>query len=149
MKKYIVCLSQEQRSLLISLIARGKEPASTQLHARILLQADQGEQGPGWSDKQICKALSVGHSTVEQIRKRFSEAGLGDALVRRPQPEERPALRALNKEQEAYLIALYHSQPPEGKSRWSFRLLANKMVELGYAEHLSRETVRQTLKKKS
>jgi transposase len=146
MKKYIVRLSSQQRSLLDSMISGGKESARSLLRARILLKADQGEQGPGWSDQRICEALEVGHSTVERVRQRFVSGGLLDAVVRRPQPE-RPALRKLDGEKEAHLIALTCSQHPTGKNRWSLRLLASRMVELGEVESLSHETVRGVLKK--
>src|SRR5689334_12849924 len=120
-KKSIVQLTKEQRSLLDSMINGGKEAARSLLHARILLLADESEQGKSWPDQRICQALSVGHSTVERVRKRFVEGGWLDAVVRRPQPE-RPALRKLDGEKEAHLIALCCSQHPTGKKRWSLRL---------------------------
>ena len=102
--------------------------------------------GPGWTDEQIQQTLEVGLSTIERVRKRFVEQGLDEALNRRPQPE-RPEKRILNGKQEAYLIALSCSQKPEGYAQWSVRLLAHKMVELGYVEHVGRETIRVALKK--
>lgn len=146
MKKYIVHLEETQRLLLSTMLTGGKASARNQMHARILLKADQGEAGPGWSDRQISEALEVGTATVERVRKRFVEGGLLDALVRRPQPE-RPATRKLDGVKEAHLIALCCSQHPQGKTRWSLRLLAHRMVELGEVESLSHETVRQVLKK--
>lgn len=148
MKKYIVRLNQEQRRLLDSMISGGKEAARSLLRARILLKADEGEQGPAWSDRQISEALEVGHATVERVRQRFIEGGLLDAVVRRPQPE-RPRSRKLDGEREAHLIALTCSQHPAGKNRWSLRLLASRMVEVGEVESLSHETVRAALKKTS
>jgi transposase len=146
MKKYIVQLNEVQRSLLTSLISGGKETARSQMHARILLKADQGEGGPAWTDQQICEALEVGHATVERVRKRFVEGGWHEALVRRPQPE-RPEMRKLAGEQEAYLIALACQGVPEGREHWSLRMLSDKLVELGIVESVSHESVRTTLKK--
>jgi len=146
LKKYIVCLSQEQRRLLDTMVTGGKESARSLLRARILLKADEGEQGPAWPDHRICEALEVGHATVERVRQRYAQEGLIQAVVRRPQPE-RPEQRKLDGEKEAHLIALTCSQHPAGKKRWSLRLLANTMMDLGEVESLSHETVRATLKK--
>jgi transposase len=145
-KKLSVKLTGGQRNLLESLITGGKASARSQTHARVLLKADEGEQGPRWSDQRISEALEVGTATVERVRKRFVEGGLLDAVVRRPQPERSP-LRKLDGEKEARLIALTCSQHPSGKSRWSMRLLANTMVELDEGESVSHETVRRVLKK--
>src|SRR5690349_1541078 len=103
MKKYIVQLGAKQRQMLESLLSGGKEAARSQTHARILLQADQGAQGPGWTDERIAEALTVGKATVERVRKRWVEGGLVDALVRRPQPE-RPEKRRMDGELEARLV---------------------------------------------
>src|SRR5690348_15002962 len=128
------------------MVTGGKESARSLLRARILLKADEGEQGPAWGDQRICEALEVGHATVERVRQRFVEEGCLQAVVRHSQPE-RPEQRKLDGEKEAHLIALCCSQHPAGKKRWSLRLLANTMVELGEVENLSHETVRATLKK--
>ena len=111
-----------------------------------MLKSDSGEQGPNWSDEEIKQAFGVGESTILRVRKRFVEHGLADALTRRPQPA-RPQKRMLNGRHEAYLIALSCGQKPEGRERWSVRLLAHKMVEAGYVEQVGRETIRVTLKK--
>lgn len=146
MKKYIVQLSEEQRQALKQLIASGVAPARKIMHAQILLKADSSQSGQAWSDEQIQQTFEVGLSTVERVRKRFVEHGLENALNRRPQPE-RPEKRILNGNHEAYLIALSCSQKPEGYAQWSVRLLAHKMVELGYVEQVGRETIRTALKK--
>jgi transposase len=146
MKKYIVELDAEQRQMLESLLGGGKESARTQTHARMLLKADQGSQGPSWTDEQIADALSVGRATVERVRKRWVEAGLLDALVRRPQPE-RPEKRKMDGELEAHLITLACSQAEGGHKRWTMRLLADKLVQLGYIDQISHQTVWVTLKK--
>ncbi len=146
MKKYRVQLSQEQRQQLEREVKTGKSPARQQMHARILLKADEGAAGPGWSDEQISEALEASLSTIERVRRRFVEHGLADAMTRRPQPE-RPHKRKIDGDQEAHLIALCCSEVPAGHEHWTMRLLADKMVELGYVEQVSHKTVWETLKK--
>ena len=145
MKKYIVKLSEAERTHLQALIAKGKSAARTLTHARILLKADASEGGPAWKDEAIVEALEVSVRTVERLRERFVEEGLEAALSRKPSPT--PAPRKLDGEAEAHLIALACSEPPTGRAHWPVRLLANRMVELGYVESLSHECVRQVLKK--
>jgi transposase len=146
MKKYTVQLDAEQRQMLESILTGGKEAARSQMHARILLKADQGSSGPGWTDEQIAEAISVGRATVERVRKRFVEGGLLDALVRRRQPE-RPEKRKMDGELEAHLVTLACSLVEGGRERWTMRLLADKLVQLGYVDHISHQTVWVTLKK--
>lgn len=146
MKKYKVELDEKQRRQLESLLKGGKESARCQMHARILLKADQGAQGPGWTDEQIAEALEGGRATVERVRRRFVEGGLLDALVRRPQPE-RPGQRKMDGELEARLVTLACSQAEGGRKRWTMRLLADKLVQLGYVDQISHNTVWETLKK--
>jgi hypothetical protein len=146
MKKYKIELTPAQRQVLQQIIKAGQARARKILHAHILLKSDSGEQGPKWSDEEIEQAFGVGESTILRVRKRFVEQGLEDALSRRPQPP-RPEKRILNGRHEAYLIALSCGEKPEGRERWSVRLLAHKMVEAGYVEQVGRETIRTTLKK--
>jgi hypothetical protein len=146
MNKYPIELTREQREQAEELIRRGKERARKIAHAHVVLKADSGPDGPGWSDEQIHEAFGVSPSTIRRIRQRFVEQGLEDALERRPQPP-RPEKRILNGRHEAYLIALSCGQKPEGRERWSVRLLAHKMVEVGYVEQVGRETIRVALKK--
>ena len=144
MKKYIVKLAKEERASLSKLIAQGEASARKLLHARILLKADSGEGGPGWTDQAISEALEIGTATVERVRQRLVEEGLGAALNRhRPHT---PRLRKLDGEQEAHLIALVCSQPEEGQDRWTLQLLADKLVQLRIVESISRETIRQVFK---
>lgn len=145
MKKYIVKLTEEERLQLHSLVSKGKAAARTLTHARILLKADAADDGPGWKDKAIVEALDVSVRTVERLRERFVEEGLEAALSRKP--ASRTPVRKLDGEAEAHLIALAYSELPAGRSRWPLRLLAERMVELGYVESLSHECVRQALKK--
>src|ERR687883_149405 len=103
--------------------------------------------GPGWIDATIAAAVRVSVRTIERVRQRFVEQGLAAALLPRPSP--RLYGRKLDGEQEAHLLALACARPPDGKGRWSLRLLAERMVELEHVDTLSHETVRQTLKKTS
>lgn len=138
-KIYVVDLSQEEKAKLQSLTKKGKTSARKLNRAHVLLLANEGA-----TDKQIAKALGVGTSTVERIRKRFVEGGLEEALSERPRPGGQPKLDG---KQEAYLLALASSDPPEGKKRWTMQLLADRLVELEVAESISDETVRRTLKR--
>lgn len=145
MKKYIVKLTEDERVSLQLMIASGKAAARTLTHARILLKTDASEGAPAWKDEAIRDALEVSLRTVERVRQRCVEEGLETALHPKPPVRTRPF--RLDGEQEAHLIALACSAPPAGRAHWPVRLLAGKMVELGYVESLSHECVRQALKK--
>jgi len=145
-KKFIVRLSVEERSQLEAIVAKGKAAARKLTRARILLKADYSSLGPAWSDQEISAALDLGALAVHRVRRSFVEGGLDGALVRRPLPR-RP--RMLDGEQEAHLIALACGSPPAGRCRWTLRLLADRLVELGHVESVSHETIRRTLKKTS
>ncbi len=144
-KKYPVILNEAEREQLKSLIAAGTAPARKLTHARILLKADQSTEGPGWVDDAVAEALEVSQPTVSRVRKQYFEEDLQAALNRRA--PNREYQRKLDGEQEAHLLALACSEPPEGQARWSLRLLADKLVELEIVEDLSYQTVRRTLKK--
>ncbi len=140
-----VTLTEEQRARLRGLVGAGVAPARMLTRARILLKADHGEGGPGWSDAAIAGALDVNPSTVLRVRRRFAAEGLGPTLARkRP---DRTYERRLDGRQEARLVALACSVPPEGQARWTLRLLAGELVRLEVVDAVSHETVRQTLKK--
>ena len=144
-KKYIVTLTQEERRILQAMLSKGRAAARKLTHARILLKADAGEGGPAWNDDAIAEGLEVGRATVERVRKQFVEEGFEAALDRRK--PRRQYQRKLDGDGEAHLIALACSQAPEGRIRWTLRLLAERMVQLEQVDHLSHETVRQVLKK--
>jgi transposase len=144
-KKYIVTLTATERAALQEMIAVGKRAARTLAHARILLKADVREEEPVWDDAAISQAVEVSTATVQRVRQRFVEDGLDAAL--RPRPRRRTRLPLVDGAAEAHLVTLACSQAPEGAARWTLRLLAEKMVELAYVEHVSHETVRQVLKK--
>jgi transposase len=146
MKKYKVTLTAEERNSLQQLIAAGKAAAKKLIHARILLKADAAPGGPAWTDARIAEALEVHVNTVERLRERFVEQGLDAALGRKKQ--DRPSrARTLDGKAEARLIALACSEPPQGRARWTLRLLADQLVELEIVDTVSTETVRRTLKK--
>jgi len=137
-KKYIVDLTAEEREQLLQLVRRGKNSSRKVSRARILLKANDG-----LSDDQIATVLDCGVATVERTRKRFVEAGLG-ALDERPRPGARPKLTG---KQQARIIAVACSKAPEGRTHWTMRLLADKVVELGFSESFSHESVRRLMKK--
>jgi transposase len=146
-KKYPVILTETERDDLKGLIASGTAPARKLTHARILLKADQSPEGPGWVDDAVAEAVEVSQPTVSRVRKQYFEDGLQAALNRRP--PNREYHRKLDGEQEARLLALACSEPPEGRARWSLRLLADRMIELEVVDEVSYQTVRRTLKKTS
>lgn len=146
-KKYRVTLAADERAELQGMLGKGKADARKLAHARILLQADAGDGGPGRTDEEVAAGLDVSTRTVERVRQRFVEEGLHAALL--PKPTKRVYARVLDGAQEAHLIALACSAAPAGKRRWTLRLLAERVVELGYADAVSHETVRRVLKKTS
>ena len=143
-KKYIVSLSEAERQTLEQLVRTGKRSASMMNHARILLKADSQQPTGSCPDQAIKEALDISMRTIGRVRKRFVEEGLEAALKPRPGQGRKPKLDG---EVEAHLVALRCSEPPEGRGRWTLRLLASRMVELEYVEELSHESVRQVLKK--
>ncbi len=143
-KHYIVCLSEEERAQLHTLVGSGTAAARTLTHARILLKANQGEAGPSWTDSAIAAALDVDRTTVARVRKTYVSDGLAAALHRKA--PDRQYQRKLDGEQEAHLIAIACSTPPAGHQRWTLRLLAERVVALDVVDTVSHETVRQVLK---
>lgn len=138
-KKYIVKLSEEERKHLHELTSRGEVRARVMKRAQILLKADEGMK-----DADIVNALNTSRPTVERIRKRFVEGNLEKGLYDDPRPGSQTKLDG---RAEAQLIAVACSEAPDGHEKWSLRLLADKLVELGVVEGISHETVRQYLKK--
>ena len=146
-KKYRVTLTAAERVELEGMLSKGKADARKLAHARVLLQADESAGGPARTDEQVAAGVNVSTRTVERVRQRFVEEGVQAALL--PKPTRRIYARLLDGAQEAHLIALACSNPPEGKKRWTLRLPAEQVVELGYAATASHETVRRVLKKTS
>nr|WP_130471739.1 IS630 family transposase [Candidatus Magnetaquicoccus inordinatus] len=145
MVKYVVRLTPTEREKLGELISKGRAAASVLLRARVLLKADEGDDGPGWSDEKIREALDTSLSTVHRVRQEFVETGYDGALYRK-KPQGRQ-FRKLDGEQEARLTALACSAPPEGRKRWTLNLLADKLVELNVVDSITSECVRPCIKK--
>ena len=145
-KKYVVRLSGEEREQLETLIRKGKSPARRLLKARILLKADVSESGDGWSDSRIVRALDTNMSMVYRVRQQLVEAGL-EAVLSRKQRATPPVARIFDGEKEAKLIALACSKPPQGRARWTLRMLEKKVVELEIVDRASDSTIGRVLKK--
>jgi transposase len=137
--KYVIDLTDVEREQLKEVTRRGSSPARKLKRAMILLKADEGSD-----DEQVARMLDVGIATVGRIRKRFVEEGLEAAISERPR-SGRPT--EIGGKQQAHIIALACSQPPDGHARWSMRLLAQRAVELEIVESISHERVRTLLKK--
>lgn len=137
-KKYVVTLKVEERDQLLALIGSGEAKARTLSHARILLKADDG-----WCDSDIGKALNISIPTVERVRKQFVFEGFEASLKRRR--SRRVYRRKVDGEQEAHMVAVACSAPPEGYARWSLRMLADRVVQMKIIDSISHETVRHVL----
>jgi len=146
MAKYKVTLTEEERDSLRSLVSKGKGAARKLMHARVLLLADASAEGPGRKDEDIHDATGASLSTIARVRQRFVEESLEAALVPRPAPP-RPDKVKIQGDIEQQLIAIACDDPPAGRSRWTLQLLAGQLVQLKLVEEVSRETVRQALKK--
>lgn len=146
-QKYIVKLTETERSQLKELISSGEASARQIRRAYILLKSDSSTAGPNWGYQAICEAYEVSSLTVYNVRKNYIEGGLKRAILRKK--PERVYERRLDGEGEAHLIALACSEPPDGYERWSLRMLQDEMIRLEIVENISHETIRQTLKKTS
>jgi Homeodomain-like domain len=145
--KYVVRLSGEERRQLQSMVDDGSGAKATRQRARVLLKADESPEGPGWTDERTAEFAEVSLSTVHRVRQRFVEEDFEAAVFRKPATDRQ--YRKLDGDGEAKLIAAACSAPPEGRCRWTLELLAGKLVVLRAVESISRECVRQTLKKTS
>ncbi len=144
-KRYIVKLTSEEREQLEDLIHRGRHAADRRRRAQILLLVDEGEFGPALADIEAAQTMNVSRRNVEMVRERCVMEGLEQAVDRKKRIRERS--RRLDGEGEAQLIQLACSEAPEGQARWTVRLLADRLVELEVVESISKECVRQALKK--
>lgn len=145
-KKYIVRLTEEEREYLRELLRKGTHPARRLLKAQILLKADQAEGGESWSDVRIMEALGAGASMVYRVRQQLVEEGF-EATLSRKKRATPPVPPVFDGEKEAKLIALACSRAPEGRCRWTLRLLAERLVMLEVVDAVSASTVSRTLKK--
>jgi hypothetical protein len=139
-KRYVVELSADERKRLEELIRKGKSPAKKQLKARILLRADESRRGPNWNDPKISEALDTYPMMCARVRQQFAQGGI-DAVLNRKQRATPPVPRIFDGEKEARLIALACSQPPEGRTKWTLRLLESKVIELNIVDHASDNTI--------
>jgi transposase len=144
--RYRVTLTKEERKELDAMTRRGKTHARRFIHARALLLCDAGADGPAWNVADVATALGVTSRAIEHLKKRFVEDGLEAALDRKPR-EKPPREVMFDGAFEARLIALACSETPEGRRRWTVRLVADKAVELRFAESVSHMTVQRVLKK--
>lgn len=144
-KTHHVRLERSERAELEAILKRGRAAAHRQRHARILLKADENQEGGSMKDREIAEAIDVSIPTVERVRRILMEHGLERALERKD--PDRHYQRKLDVKGEAQLIALACEDPPEGRQRWTLKLLAAKLVELEVVESIGSEAVRSTLKK--
>ena len=146
MNYYKVTLTQDERDYLMSITRSGTHVAKKVIHALILLNVDRSEHSAtNQTNEEVSKILKIGMRTIDRVKKRFVEEGLEAAL--KMAPTSRLYDKLVDGDMEAHLVALACGEAPEGYARWSLRLLADKMVELRYADQISYETVRRTLKK--
>lgn len=145
MKKYHVILDLKEMEKCLSIARSGKHFSRQVIHALILLNCNEGKYSTRVKNEELARILQIGQRTIDRIKKRFVEEGLEAALNNKPAKKD--YRKKTMEEVEAQLIVLSSSKPPDGFSKWSLRLLADKMIELGYVESISYETVRQVLKK--
>jgi len=146
MVKYKVTLTKQEREELESIINKGRHTSQKFRNAYVLLNCDEGNYSEKVTNSEISKILKVGMRTIDRIKKRFVEEGFDAVLERKPTSREYE--KKADGDFEARLVALSCSEPPKGFSRWSLRLLADKIVELQIVDSVSHETVRTVLKKR-
>lgn len=144
--RYRVTLTQGERQELEQISTKGQRAARTILYSRALLLLDASEDGPRWQISKVAEALGASERSLTSLKKRFVEEGLSSAIGRKKRVTP-PKEKQFDGKFEAQLIALACSEPPEGRKRWSMRLLADQMVELRIVESVSAMTVCTILKK--
>lgn len=145
--KYVVRLTEEERGQLEKLVKTGRVAAAKRCRAQVLLKSDAGPEGSGLTDQEVSEALDVSVGLVHSARQAYVEQGLSAALERKLACRHRP--RKLDGAQEAQLVALTCSPAPAGHVRWTLRLLASQLVELEIVDSISKDAVRNVLKKTS
>ena len=143
-KKYCIKLSKKQRQQLQTLTSQGTNKVRCYKRAQILLLADERHPKGGKTDEQIAEYLDLSLATVQRVRQRFVQEGLGSVLEEKPRPGRPPKFKGTER---ATITALACSEPPEGYARWSLRLLADRLVELELVDQISHDTVDRVLKK--
>ena len=148
MKKYKVTLEKGERNALEALIQKGSHKSQKVLNALVLLNCDEGVfQEQRMKNEDVARVLRISMRKIDRVKRRFIEEGFETALAGRKQ--ERVYERKADGDFEAHLVALSCGEPPEGFSRWSLRLLADRTVELRYVDSISYETIRRVLKKRN
>ena len=142
--KYKVILTNEERAVLLDIVNNGKRSKLARLHSQILLSIDQAKENK-IKDADIARILNTSSDTIERTRKKFVEEGIESCIKKRPQINYKA--RKLDGVKEANLVKIACSESPEGRSRWTLKLLAEKLVELNIVDSIGKETVRQSLKK--
>jgi hypothetical protein len=145
-KKYVLKLTGEERAQLEGVVKKGKAAAWKRRRAQALLQCDQSRRGPAWPDERIAEAYGCTTRSLESWRKQAVERGPLSLLERKVRVTP-PRTPKLDGEQQARLVALACTTAPKGHARWTLNLLAGRLVELQVVDSISRETVRQALKK--
>ena len=138
-KEYVVILSEKDRQHLLAVVSKGQNKAAVIRRAHILLKSEEGK-----SDREISELLYVHEDSVRNTRKRYVEEGLRSALANKTMPKQEPKL---SEQQQAQLVAIACSQPPEGQARWTLELLVAQLIKDGVVESISAESVRLALKK--
>jgi len=147
MIKYRVTLTEEERGQLTAIVSKGSHTAQQYRNAYILLNCDESSLGEKIINEEVSRVLKVSMRMIDRVKQRFVEEGFEACLERKPLINTKA--KKIDGEVEAHLIALSCGKAPEGFSKWSLRLLADKMVELKYVENISYETIRKALKKTS
>ncbi|AKB68183.1 Mobile element protein [Methanosarcina mazei LYC] len=148
MNRYTVTLTKDEREILCELTSKGKHSSQKTLNALILLNCDKSEWNVNHStNEEISRILNISMRKIDRVKKRFVEEGLDVALDGKKR--DRIYAKKVDGDFEAHLVALSCSEPPEGFASWSLRLLADQVVELGYIENISHETIRRILKKRN
>ncbi len=148
MKRYIVTLSKDERETLAALTYKGKQKSQKIINALILLACDEGEyQTERSTNEEIARVLGISMRKIDRVKKRFVVEGIDAALDKKK--GKRIYEKKADGDFEAHLVAISCSEPPDGFARWSLRMLVDKVVELGYIDSISYETVRGILKKRN
>lgn len=147
MPRYTIKLMKDEVEGLTAVINKGKHSSLAFRAAYVLLSCDKGEHSanPDITNAEIAKVLKIGSRTIDRIKKKFLEEGLDGVLNRRKSDQD--YVKKMDGDLEAKLVSLCCSEPPEGHSRWSLRLLADRLVELEYVDSISHVSVRRALKK--
>jgi hypothetical protein len=145
MIKYKVTLTKEEREQLSAIISKGSHSAQQYRNAYILLNCDESEHNEKNINEEVSRVLKVSMRMIDRVKQRFVEDGFESCLERKPMVKTKT--KKIDGEIEAHLIALSCGKAPDGFSKWSLRLLADKMVELKYVDDISYETIRKALKK--